>query len=179
MVYFFIANGFEEIEALCPLDLLRRVGIEVRTVGVGGREITGSHGITVKTDMTDAEYSDGAPELVFLPGGMPGTLNLAANETVRGAVMTAYENGAYVAAICAAPMILGELGILRGREAICYPGFEDKLTGARISDKRTVADGKVLTAAGMGVSLDFGLLIVEKLLGEETADNLRRTVIAD
>ncbi len=179
MVYFFIAEGFEEIEALCPLDLLRRAGIEVKTVGVGAKEITGSHGITVKTDITSAEYADEVPELVFLPGGMPGTLNLRADETVVNAVKKAHSNGAYVAAICAAPMILGELGILRGKEAICYPGFEDKLTGARISENRVVADGNVLTAAGMGVSLDFGLLIVDKLCGKDTADKLRASVIAD
>lgn len=179
MVYFFIAEGFEEIEALCPLDLLRRAGIEVKTVGVGSREIKGSHGITVMTDMTTAEYRDDAPELVFLPGGMPGTLNLRADDTVIGAVKTAYSNGAYVAAICAAPMILGELGMLDGREAICYPGFEDKLIGARISERRAVADGHVLTAAGMGVSLEFGLLIIEKLCGKETAEKIRAAVIAD
>ena len=179
MVYFFIAEGFEEIEALCPLDLLRRAGVEVKTVGVGGREIVGAHGIAVMTDMTTDEYKDDAPELVFLPGGMPGTLNLRADETVIGAVRAAYACGAYVAAICAAPMILGELGILSGRGAICYPGFEDKLIGAKISEKRVVADGKILTAAGMGVALDFGLLLVEKLCSAEVADKLRSAVIAD
>ena len=179
MVYFFIAEGFEEIEALCPLDLLRRAGIEVRTVGIGSHEICGSHGISVKTDMLDSEYSDNAPELVFLPGGMPGTLNLAKSDIVKDAVMTAYKNGAYVAAICAAPMVLGEMGLLEGKEAICFPGFEDKLTGAKISDKRVVADGKILTGAGMGVALDFGLLIIKELKGEQVANDLRRAVLAD
>ena len=179
MIYFFIAEGFEEVEALCPLDLLRRAGLEVTTVGIGSGEITGSHGITVKTDIRDDEYDDESPELVFLPGGMPGTLNLLANNTVKEATLKAYNNGAYVAAICAAPMILGTLGIIEGKEATCYPGFEDKLTGARISDKRVVTDGKILTATGMGVALDFGLTIVSILMGEEKANELRRSVIAD
>ena len=179
MVYFFIADGFEEIEALCPLDLLRRVGIEVKTVGIGAREIVGAHGIKVTVDMLDSEYSDNSPELVFLPGGMPGTLNLAKSDAVTSAVKTAYQKGAYIAAICAAPMILGEMGLLEGREAICYPGFEDKLIGAKLSDKRVVADGKILTAAGMGAALDFGLLIVSILKGKDAADDLRRAVIAD
>ena len=179
MVYFFIAEGFEEIEALCPLDILRRAGIEATTVGIGSREIVGAHGITVKCDMCDAEFCDDSAEMIFLPGGMPGTLGLKSSETVRKAVLAANERGTYIAAICAAPMILGELGLLRGKEAICYPGFEDKLIGAKISDSRVVADGKILTAAGMGVALDFGLLIVKMLKGEKAADELRRAVIAD
>ena len=179
MVYFFIAEGFEEIEALCPLDLLRRVGIEVKTVGVGKREIVGAHGIKVTTDMLDSEYSDNSPELVFLPGGMPGTLNLAKSEVVMSAVSSAFKNGSYIAAICAAPMILGEMGLLKGREAVCYPGFEDKLIGASLSDKRVVADEKILTAAGMGAALEFGLLIVSILKGKDVADDLRRAVIAN
>ncbi len=179
MIYFFLADGFEEVEAICPLDILRRAGLEVKTVGIGKREIVGAHGITITADLLDIEYNDAAPELVFLPGGMPGTLNLLASDVVKKAVLTANKNGAYIAAICAAPMILGELGLLRGKEAICYPGFEDKLTGAVISDKKVVADGRILTAAGMGVALEFGLLIVSALKGEEKANELRETVIAN
>ncbi|MBE6597022.1 MAG: DJ-1/PfpI family protein [Ruminococcaceae bacterium] len=179
MIYFFLADGFEEVEAICPLDLLRRAGLEVKTVGIGKREIVGAHGIEIRADMLDSEYCDSAPELIFLPGGMPGTLNLLASDVVKSAVLTAHKNNAYIAAICAAPMILGELGLLQGKEAICYPGFEDKLRGAYLSDKRTVADGKILTAAGMGVALDFGLLIVSILKGEDKAKELRSAVIAD
>ncbi len=179
MIYFFIATGFEEIEALCPVDILRRAGLEVRTVGIGGKEITGAHGITLTTDMTDSEYSDSSPELIFLPGGMPGTLNLLESKTVRDAVMNSYNKDLYIAAICAAPIILGELGVLKGKEAICYPSFESELTGAVISEKRIVADGKILTAAGMGVALDFALLIVELLCSKQTADDIRHAVIAD
>ena len=179
MVYMFLANGFEEIEALCPLDLLRRAGIEVTTVGVGAETLCGAHGIKVAADIPEIMYRDSAPEMIILPGGMPGTLNLKASGTVQRAIADALESDAYIAAICAAPMILGELGILRGKEAICYPGFEDKLEGARISDKKCVKDGKILTAKGMGAALDFGLMIVEVFKGKEAADSLRHSVIAD
>lgn len=179
MIYMFIAEGFEEIEALCPLDIMRRAGLEVTTVGIGGKSITGAHGITVITDICECEYSDASPELVFLPGGMPGTLNLAASDTVISAIKTAEATGAYIAAICAAPSILGDMGLLRGKEAICYPGFEERLDGALISKARVVRDGKIITAAGMGAALDMGLLIVEVLCGKEKAEALRRAVIAD
>lgn len=179
MVYFFIAEGFEEIEALCPLDLLRRAGVPVKTVGIGGDNVTGAHGITLKTDMTDAEFSYDSPEMIFLPGGMPGTLNLAASDVVRSSIEKANADGAYILAICAAPMILGEMGLLKGKEAICYPGFEDKLIGAKISEKTVVLDGKIATAKGMGVALEFGLLAVSILCGEDTAKDLRSAVIAD
>ena len=179
MVYFFIAEGFEEIEALCPLDLLRRAGVEVKTVGIGSDSITGAHGITVKTDLTDADTLSDTPEMIFLPGGMPGTLNLAASDTVRRAIERAVSNNAYILAICAAPMILGEMGLLRGKEAICYPGFEDKLIGAKISEDTVVLDGKIATAKGMGVALEFGLLAVSLLCGESVAKDLRCAVIAE
>lgn len=179
MVYFFIAEGFEEIEALCPLDLLRRAGVPVKTVGIGGNKITGAHGITVMTDISDAEFSYDSPEMIFLPGGMPGTLNLEASDVVRSAIEKANADGAYIFAICAAPMILGEMGLLSGKEAICYPGFEDKLIGAKISEKTVVLDGKIATAKGMGVALEFGLLAVSILCGEDKAKDLRSAVIAD
>ena len=179
MVYMFLAEGFEEIEALCPLDLLRRAGVEVTTVGVGSRTVMGAHGIGVVVDMTDDELSDFSADMVILPGGMPGTLNLNASDKVHKAIDEAVKNDSYIAAICAAPSILGELGLLRGKEAICYPGFEEKLDGAKISKKRVVVDGKIITAAGMGVALDFGLALVELLCGKEKAKVLRKGVIAD
>ena len=179
MVYMFLAEGFEEIEALCPLDLLRRAGIEVKTVGIGSQIVCGAHGISVLADMSESEIQSFEADMIILPGGMPGTLNLDASETVHQAIDTATKNGSYIAAICAAPSILGGLGILRGKEATCYPGFEEKLLGAKISDKRVVLDGKVITAAGMGVALDFGLVLVELFCGKEKAETLRRGVIAD
>ena len=180
MIVMFLANGFEEVEALCPLDLMRRAGLDVLTVGIGGKEIVGSHGISVAADIADCDYDASVtPELVFLPGGMPGTLNLGSSPLVLETIRKVNQNGGRIAAICAAPSILGDMGLLAGKEAICYPGFEDRLQGAVISDKRVVSDGNILTAAGMGVALDFGLLLVEVLCGKDKAQSLRHAVIAD
>lgn len=179
MVYLFLANGFEEIEALCPLDLLRRAGVEVTTVGVGGEMIRGSHGITVQADMPDTMFADSNPEMVILPGGMPGSKNLDESRVVDTALRVAARKNAYIAAICAAPFVLGKRGLLQGKEAICYPGFEKELAGARISEKKVVRDGKIITAAGMGVALEFGLALVAALKGEEVAESVRRAVLAD
>lgn len=180
MVYFFLADGFEEVEALCPIDLLRRAGSKVTTVAVGGGDyITGSHGINVKADAkeNDLDFSDA--EMVVLPGGMPGTLNLEASPVVKKAVDDAYNAGKFVCAICAAPSVLGKRGYLRSKEAICYPGFEKFLDGAKISDKKVVRDGNIITGAGMGVALDFGLALVSALHGDKKASELRASVIAD
>lgn len=179
MIYMFLANGFEEVEALCPLDLLRRAGLDIKTVGVSGKYVTGSHGITVEADMTEDELDDNAPTAVILPGGMPGTTNLDASAAVHTALDNAKTCNALIAAICAAPMILGKRGDLRGREAICYPGFEKYLDGATVSDNRVVIDGRIITAAGMGVALDFGLALVSALCSAEKAKELRHAVIAD
>ncbi|MBQ9802342.1 MAG: DJ-1/PfpI family protein [Clostridia bacterium] len=179
MIYLFLANGFEEIEALCPLDLLRRAGLEVTTVGIGGEMIQGSHGITVAADIPEGLFADSTPDMIILPGGMPGSKNLDESRVVDAALRVAAKNGCYIAAICAAPMVLGHRGLLAGKEAICYPGFEDHLTGAKISDKRVVRDGNIITAAGMGVALEFGLELVATLKGRDVADGLRRAVLAD
>ncbi len=178
-VIMFLADGFEEIEALCPLDLLRRAGVTVQTVGIGGKSITGAHGIAVLADLCDTDPFTADPDLVFLPGGMPGTLNLAASETVMAALRAAYARGAYLAAICAAPSLLGDLGYLVGKEATCYPGFEDRLVGATLSPRTVVVDGKIITAKGMGVATELGLTLVALLCGEEKAKELRHVVIAD
>ena len=179
MVYIFLAEGFEEIEALAPLDLLRRAGVEVKTVGVGSKTVVGSHSIPVVADMLDSELCDNSPEMVILPGGMPGTLNLNASEVVHSAIRSATESGAYVCAICAAPLILGRLGLLSGKEAICYPGFEDELVGATISENTVAIDGKIITAKGMGAAIDFGLTLVSILKGNEVAENLRKSTISE
>ena len=179
MVYMFLANGFEEIEALCTLDLLRRAGVEVRTVAIGAEDlrVTGSHGITVIADMDGADFADAAPEMVILPGGMPGSTNLDSSEVVDGAIRAALAGDAYLAAICAAPMILGKRGLLRGKEAICFPGFEKYLEGATISNEKVVLDGKILTGIGMGASHDFGFKMIEIFKGKETADKLCGSVL--
>ncbi|MBO5269646.1 MAG: DJ-1/PfpI family protein, partial [Clostridia bacterium] len=169
------------VEALCPLDLLRRAGLSVTTVGVGGFQITGSHGITVCADINDVAFAarvDHTPEMVILPGGMPGTLNLEESSIVRRAITDAYETGAYLAAICAAPSILGKMGLLNGKEAICFPGFEEALTGATLSETSVVRDGNIITAKGMGVALEFGLALVECFKGHDFAQELKRAVMA-
>lgn len=177
MIYMFLANGFEEIEALLPLDLMRRAGLEVKTVGIGGLDITGSHGITVIADMLDTDLSDNAPECVILPGGMPGTKNLDASAVVHKALDYALGSDALICAICAAPMILGKRGILNGKNATCFPGFEEYLEGANVGG-RVVRDGRVITAIGMGAALEFGIEIVAALLGRDAADKLFSAVLA-
>ena len=177
MIYMFLANGFEEVEALMPLDLMRRAGLDVRTVGIGGLDITGSHGITVKADMLDTDLSDSAPECVILPGGMPGTKNLDASAVVHKALDDALASDALICAICAAPMVLGKRGILNGKNATCFPGFEEYLEGANVGG-RVVRDGKVITGVGMGAALEFGLEIVGALCGRDAADKLFAAVLA-
>ena len=152
-------------------------GIEVKTVSITDKkEVTGSHGITVVADLCKNDKL-GDFDMMVLPGGMPGTTNLGESTIVEKCLLTALEKNAYIAAICAAPMILGRRGLLRDKEAICFPGFEKYLDGARISDKKVVLDGKILTGAGMGVSHDFGLKIVEIFQGKEVADNLCSSVL--
>ncbi len=181
MIYLFLANGFEEVEALAPLDLLRRSGCAVTTVGVGGDMILGSHGIAVQADIPDTMFRDSRPEMIILPGGMPGARHLDESKTVDAALRTAVANDAYLAAICAAPMILGKRGYLQGKNAVCFPGFEGTLEGAILprNGERVVRDGKIITAAGMGIAVEFGLALVATLRGEETAEALRKTILAD
>lgn len=179
MIYLFLAEGFEEIEALTPIDMLRRAGKEITTVGIGGKTIVGAHGIAVLADISEDEFADEAPEMILLPGGMPGTLNLDASPTVQKAIETALASGAYIAAICAAPTILGKRGLLVGKEAVCYPGMENGLTGAILSKKTVVRDGKIITAAGMGAALDFSLELISVLCGEEKATALKKAVVAE
>ena len=177
MIYIFLADGFEEMEALCPVDVLRRAGKDVRIVGVGGSTIRGSHGIPVVCDaaIDDVSLSD-KPEAVILPGGMPGTNNLEACDAVRDFVRDADADGRLVCAICAAPSVLGHMGLLHGRRATCFPGFEHALLGADVTDESVCRDGNVLTAKGAGVALEFGLSIVRALCGDDKADALAESM---
>lgn len=176
MIYIFLADGCEEIEALTPVDVLRRAGCEVKTVGVGSKTITGAHQIPITCDMTEAEVTYQGLEMVVLPGGMPGTRNLEASQTVLSAVKYAAENGIWVAAICAAPSVLGHMGFLKGRKATCFPGFEGELAGAKVTGEPVCTDGKWITARGMGVALEFSLKLAEVLQGLETAQKLSESL---
>lgn len=172
MFYVFLADGFEEVEALAPVDVMRRAKLDVKTVGVTGSEVTGAHDITVKADIALSDVQADDIEGVILPGGMPGTLNLEKSQGVIDAVKYAYENGKIIAAICAAPSIIGNLGYLEGRKATCFPGFEGKLSGAEYTAAHTETDGNVITAKGAGCAVEFGHAIVSKALSKEAADKV-------
>lgn len=180
MIYVFLAEGFEEVEALATVDVLRRAGLEVKTVGVSGSVVSGSHSIPVVCDTVIGDVEpDGSIDAVVLPGGMPGTINLEKDEKVNRFIDFAYDNGKYVCAICAAPSILGKKGLLEGREAICFPGFEEYLLGAKLSDKSVCVDGKIITAKACGVALKFGKVIAEQFIGTEKADALWESLYND
>ena len=177
MVYLFLANGFEETEALTPVDILRRGGVEVTTVGIGGTEITGSHNITVKADISDKEFSVlDRVEGVILPGGMPGTKNLEKSSTVIKAVKYCFERNLVIGAICAAPSILGHMGILKGKKATAFPGFERDLFDAEIDGEYVSVDGNIITARGMGVSADFALALLTAFKDSETAEKIKASI---
>ena len=177
MIYCFLAGGFEEMEALCPVDILRRGECGVKTVGVGEEIITGSHGISVYTNITDSEIElDPDLEMIILPGGMPGTLNLEKNANVQKAIDFCMENNKYIAAICAAPSILGHKYILKDREAICFPGFEGQLNCKKLSEDFVCKDGNIITAKGAGVAQEFGLKLLECLKGTASAEKVKSSM---
>ena len=173
MIYVFLANGFEEVEALTPVDVLRRGGVDVKTVGIGGKTVTGSHHIPVTADLSEDEVDFAALSGVVLPGGMPGTKNLDASETVKKALAAANEKGALIAAICAAPSVLGHNGLLSGKRATCFPGFESELTGATLCADLAVTDGNVVTGKGAGAALPFALALLRYLKGADVADTVK------
>ncbi len=177
-VYVFLAEGFEEIEGLTVVDLLKRAKIETEMVSVmGTRQVTGSHGITVTADSLFEENNYENAELLVLPGGMPGTLNLGNHKGLCALLKKHYGEEKKLAAICAAPSILGQLGFLKGREAVCYPGFEEKLDGAILCASKTAVDGNITTAKGMGAAIDFSLKLIEQLADQETADRISDAII--
>ena len=175
MVYVFLAEGFEETEAITPIDLLRRAGADVVTVGVMGKTVKGSHGIPVISDITIDEVEPENAELAVLPGGGIGTKNLAASSEVAEILRYCYDNNKLIGAICAAPSVLGQLGFLKGRKAVCYPGFEEKLTGAQVLDVPAVTDGNIITARGAGAALEFSYELI-KALGKD-ADKIADAII--
>ncbi|MBR3680919.1 MAG: DJ-1/PfpI family protein [Clostridia bacterium] len=156
MVIVLLAEGFEELEALSPVDILRRENIEVKTVGIGGREITGAHGIRVICDLLPSEVERSRLEAVIFPGGMPGSLNLDASPYADEFIEAVSENGGRLAAICAAPLVLGRRGLLKGRRATCFPGFEGELIGASCTGEPVVTDGNITTARDFRAAVAFG-----------------------
>jgi 4-methyl-5(b-hydroxyethyl)-thiazole monophosphate biosynthesis len=177
MVYVFLADGFEEIEAISPIDILRRGGVAVKTVGVTGKVVTGSHGIPVTADIVPDEIKlDDTLQMAVLPGGLPGANNLQDSATVKNAVRFAYEQKRFVAAICAAPKILGAMGIVNGRKATCFPGFETELKGAEITGDYVVRDGSIITAKGAGAASDFGFELLAALTSQGNSDKIRASM---
>ncbi len=177
MIYVFLAKGFEEIEALTVVDYLRRAELEVYTVGIGGKIITGSHNIPIFCDLDESEaVADNALAAIILPGGMPGTLNLENNKTVNYFIDYCYENDKLICAICAAPSILGHKGLLKGRKACCFPGFEDELIGAEVTNDFVCVDGRIITAKGMGSAINFSQTITAELTDKDTAKRIKASL---
>ena len=176
MVYEFLADGFEIIEAMAPVDMLTRAGVEVKTVGVTGETVRASCGAVVKTDLTIDAFDFYDVEAIILPGGMPGTLNLENSAAVQRAIDNSVNIGVPVCAICAAPSILGHKGLLSGRRATCFPGFEEALSGAEIASEYVVRDGNFITARGAGVCIEFGLEIVRALKGADAAEQIKASI---
>ncbi|MBP3323409.1 MAG: DJ-1/PfpI family protein [Clostridia bacterium] len=177
MIYVFLADGFEETEAIAPIDILRRAELEVKTVALKGDRAESSHGVTVLCDMNIKDITTEDMDAIVLPGGMPGTLNLEANPIVRVCIDYCYNNGKLIGAICAAPSILGHLGLLKGKNAVCFPGFENELTGAVIPENELVVkDGNIITAKGAGVALEFGLALAKELAGDLQARKIKAAI---
>lgn len=177
MLYMFFADGFEEVEAVATLDVIRRAGIEIKSVGVDKKVIKGSHEIEIICDTVVSEVTpDNELSGIILPGGMPGTTNLMNSDKVNEFIDFCFENKLLLAAICAAPMILGRKGILDGCKAICFPGFEDELSGAVISDEFVCTDRNIITAKGMGSAINFGLAITTYFKGKTSANSLKSTL---
>lgn len=172
MIYLFLADGFEEIEALATVDILRRAELDVRTVGVGSKTVAGAHGICVTADLAEKEVTTDDMTAIVLPGGMPGTLNLRKSPIVEASIRYCEENRLLIGAICAAPSILGQLGLLSGRKAVCFPGFEDQLFGAEVEDLPVCRDGHIVTARGAGVAIDFALELAGILAGEKISQKI-------
>lgn len=177
MIYCFLADGFEEIEAITTVDMIRRAGIEISTVAVTDDKsvtVCGAHNIPVVADMhiDDCTQNDSLTG-VFLPGGMPGTTNLDNSQKVREFISFCAENDRYIFAICAAPSVLGHMGLLEGKKATCYPGFEGELKGADYTAEPAVQDGKIITGKGPGVTVEFASMIITALMSEAVAADLR------
>ena len=189
-VYVMLADGFEETEALVPWDVLKRAGAEVKLVSVSAsKRVTGAHGLAVEADAVIDGIGPSIPDCIVLPGGMPGTLNLKECEPLMAGTLNlkacaklsamlleADSKGGVIAAICAAPSVLGGLGLLKGKKAVCFPGFENTLDGATVVDTAVCRDGRIITAKGMGAAFEFAFALTDLFFGNETAAQLKKGV---
>ena len=177
MVYMLLGTGFEETEAIAPLDLLRRAGVEIQTVGLNGKVIYGSHGIGVEADIEIGQLDLTALEMIILPGGLGGVASIRACDAAMKAVRFAWENGKYTAAICAGPTVLADLGIVDGKNATCYPGCEENMGSAKMVEAPAVTDGKLITGTSAGCAVPFGLALIAALKGQEEADRIAKQIV--
>ncbi len=178
MVYVLLGTGFEETEAIAPIDLLRRAGIPTVTVGVDGKSVTGGHGITVEADIELGQMDLTGLEMIVLPGGLGGVATVRNSPEALNALRFAWENGKFVAAICAGPTVLADLGITDGRTATCYPGCESGMGSAvMIADVPCIQDGNLITGTSAGCAVSFGLKLVEALKGKEEAERIAAQIV--
>lgn len=178
MVYVLLGTGFEEIETVAPIDLLRRAGVKVMTVGVTGKTVVGSHGIPIEADITLGQMDLTAMEMIVLPGGLRGVASVRSSQEALDALRFAWENGKFVAAICAGPTVLADLGITDGRSATCYPGCETGMGNANmVPGVPCVRDGKLITGTSAGCAVAFGLALVEALKGSDAAKTVADQIV--
>ena len=178
MVYMLLGTGFEETEAIAPLDLLRRAGVEVATVGVTGKTVYGSHNIGIEADLLMDEIDLTELDMIILPGGLGGVASARASKPALDALKYAWDNGKFVAAICAGPTVLADLGITDGKMATCYPGCEDGMGAALMQENAAaVVDGKLITGTSAGCAIPFGLKLIEALKGKEEADRIADQIV--
>ena len=178
MVYMLLGTGFEETEAIAPLDLLRRAGVQVLTVGINGKMIYGGHGIGIEADILLEEMDLTQLEMIILPGGLGGVASVRASQPAMDALRFAWENGKFVAAICAGPTVLADLGITDGKNATCYPGCESGMGNANIlPEAACVQDGKLITGTSAGCAVKFGLALIEALKGIATAQAIEQQIV--
>lgn len=179
-VFVFLAEGFEEIEAITPIDVLRRANIDVTTVSISDKkEVSGAHNITFLADAVFAETDFSDADLLVLPGGMPGSSNLNEHKALKDLLIDFSKKDKLIGAICAAPLVLGGLGLLRGKTATCYPGVEEKLIGAKHTGLPLEVDGNIVTAKGIGAAMKFALQLVTMLKSREEANNLAKEMVLE
>lgn len=178
MVYMLLGDGFEEIEAITPLDLLKRAGVEVISVGIDNKKVLGSHGISIEADINIGEIDVTNLDMVIIPGGLRGVASLRANPQALDLLKFGWENGKYIAAICAGPTVLADLGITDGKNATCYPGQEKNMGSAVMhSDAAVITDDKLITAASAGCAIPFGLALISALKGQDAADIIAKQIV--